>query len=475
MPPPMTAQQAQVAQAQALQAAQRNPFWPGGAPPAMLAAGLPANLFGQIQAQVAAAESSTAMVGTAKLGNCIANPETNSPQAMRISVRKFGVNGAPLSVAQWTRKTVEENLDWLVKLSKRHFPNENSIILSYGDGCETLVLLDDQVGKVPSDIRSIKKIGVGVSMVDGEDTSDEAELARHGVLVPTDLIWEHLRFEQITNHKDKKEKFIFIHTSVSIYGDSVEGRRRVLNVKTGAPKNLYVGVVYAPNAIFEQQVLAKWKEQGSSGGTLVAGVENEILITFNPRELILLEKAFDNLLTNKDRKLKDGEWTPDEMNACQRIIKRSHNEFVFRGPPRKRRKKSEMPAKDETAAKAATPAPKKAAPAAKKAASPKKAAPAAKKATTAAKKAASPKKAAPAAKKATKVAEKEVDSDDEPISKLKAKAATPAKKGTKKSTGGKKTTPAKTSKVKEEPKKKGRPPKSTTSKETPKKSAKKKK
>jgi hypothetical protein len=465
------------AQAQALQAAvnagtqantQRNPFWNvqglSNGPPPMLAAGLPANFYPQMQAAAAAQENSTALVATAKLGPCKGNPEANSSLVVRSSVRKFAVNGGLLSVAQWTRKCVEENLDWLIKLAKRHFPDEKTILLAYGDGCETLVLIDDHANKMPADFRQIKKIGVGVSMANADEKSDEVMLATHGILQPSDSIWEHLRFEQVDTTGDKKDKCLFIHTSITVWTDSVEVRRRVLQVMTGVPEKPYFAVSYMPNHMFEQQVLAKWKEQGSARGQSLTGVESEpeTLVVFNPKELILLEKAFDNLMTAKDLKSDASKYTEDDKRACQRVIKRAQDEFVMRGPPRKRRKKADKAKEGESkevetkegetqegetqegetkADKKAAPAPEveKAAPAPedKTAPTPKK---------NKRKSGGSDKAKEKEAKKGSTKEEEEKkteDSDDEPISKLKPKvdAKTPSKKNRHSSGGKKSTTP----------------------------------
>jgi hypothetical protein len=355
----MTAQQLAAQQAQVIQAAvnaggqqnaaHRNPFWgaqglgAGGGMPHPMMGGLPANFYPNMQAAAAAQENNTAMVAIARLGNCSDNAEGNSPLVVRSSVRKFNVTGGLLSVAQWTRKCVEENLEWLVKLSKRHH-GINCVLLAYGDGCETMVLMDDHANKMPTDFRRILKIGVGVSMVEADFKGDESKLAKQGVLQPSDSIWEHLRFEQLDSSKDKKEKCLFIHTSVQIWSDSVEGRRRVLQLKTGAPKNPLLAKCYVPNSAFEQQVMGAWKmAQGGAAGQPFTAAEDETVISFNPKELILLEKAFDNLLTATDLKADASKYTETDAIKCQSIIKRANAEFVMIGPPRKRRKKADKP------------------------------------------------------------------------------------------------------------------------------------
>jgi len=325
----------------------RNPFWnvPGFAGgPMMGAGGLPGNFYPQMASFAAAQENAAAMVAVAKLGVSKAYPQTNSSLVVRGSVRKFNMAGALLSVAEWTRKTVEENLEWLVKLSKRHPGSDKVILLAYGDGCETLVLLDDHVNKMPENFTKIKKIGVGVTMANIESILEESKLAALGILQPSDCIWEHLRFETMASGDKKVDQCLFIHTSMTVWSDGVDGRRRVLQVATGS------GLSYKPNALFEQQVLAKWKGHGPTlpmSVSAIAGAseqeeeENVTVITFNPKELLLLEKAFDNRMTSRDLKTNVHKFTDEDKKACQLVIHRAQKEFVMRGPPRKRKKKSE--------------------------------------------------------------------------------------------------------------------------------------
>mmetsp|Transcript_55091 Transcript_55091/g.154627 ORF Transcript_55091/g.154627 Transcript_55091/m.154627 type:complete len:486 (-) Transcript_55091:131-1588(-) len=459
----------QQAQAQAQAAAQallaggtaqagnaRNPFWNmaglGGGPPPMLGGGLqgglPANFYPQMVAFAAAQENATAMVAVAKLGPSKASPATNSSLVVRGSVRKFNMNGVPFSVAEWTRKTVEENLEWLVKLSKRHSGGDKAILLAYGDGCETLVLLDQHVNKMPADFGKIKKVGVGVTMANIDSTLDESKLANQGVLQPGDSIWEHLRFETLGDKK--AEKCLFIHTNVTVWGEGVDGRKRVLQVTTGA------GLSYKPNALFEQQALLKWKGQAPVIPPMaVVGasqqsdeeVENVTVIAFNPKELMLLEKAFDNRLTNRDTKTNVAKYTEEDKKAAQLVIQRAHNEFVMRGPSRKRKKKIDDPKDDSKKSKPEGTKPK-AEPAKTKEP---KASPAKKPKSSEQK----PVKATPA--KNIKKTKKD-DDDDEPISKMVKKAEkAPAKKPAaprRSSTGTSKET-----KTKDAPKKetRGRP------------------
>eukprot|EP00934_Nitzschia_sp_Nitz4_P001028 Nitzschia sp. Nitz4//scaffold64_size103689//34958//36412//NITZ4_004430-RA/size103689-processed-gene-0.75-mRNA-1//1//CDS//3329556112//1028//frame0 len=424
---------------------QRPPFWnvgmQGGAPP-MLAAGLPANFYPQMAAFAAAQENATAMIAVSKLGTSKMNPNTNSTLVLRSSVRKFNASGAPLSVAQWTRQTVEENLEWLVKLTKRHSEGHKAILLAYGDGCETLVLLDEQINKLPSDFNKLKKVCIGCSMTNADSTLDEGQLAKQGVLQPVDSLWEHLRFETLGASEKKVEKCLFIHTHISIYTGSMEGRRRVLQVKTGT------GLSYQPNPLFEQQVLSAWAGQTVGATPTAVGVvapaedeepENETVITFNPKELLLLEKAFDNRLTNRDLKAHSNKFTDEDRIAAQYVIKRAQAEFVMRGPPRKRRKKDETKPETEEKVeekKEVTPeAPKEVKKAEKK--------PVKKESKKDEEKKAETPKAPPKAKaktpaktpKSTRKSKEADEDDDEPISKMVKKEKSPAKKGRRQSSG----------------------------------------
>lgn len=317
--------------------------------------------FPSMQAAAVAQMNATAMVATAKLANSKDNKETNSALVVRSSVPKFNVAGGLYTVSQWARKCVEDNLEWIVKLTRRHNPEGKAVMLAYGDGCQTLVLLDGAMNQMPPDLNAVQKIGIGVSAAVIDDKSDEKKMAAAGVLQPTDSIWDHLRYEQVDTSKDKVEKIMFIHTCMTNYGDGIDGRRRVLQVKTGAPQQPYSAIAYVPNVVFEQQVLARWKGSGSvvpnmaamnmamansflvppmGGGNMMAHPfsgsaaaatappkEAETVITFNPKELILLEKAYDNKLTKRDMKAKADKWSDGEKKKCQKIIKRANNEF----------------------------------------------------------------------------------------------------------------------------------------------------
>lgn len=424
--------------------------------------GLPANLYPQMMAFAAAQENATAMVAVAKLAPSKANASTNSALVVRGSVRKFSnpMNGILLSVAEWTRKTVEENLEWLVKISKRHSGGDKVVLLAYGDGCETLVLMDDQINKMPANFSKIKKVGVGATMTNIDSTVDETKLAALGVLQPSDSIWEHLRFETMTPGDKKLEKCLFIHTNVTVWSEGLDGRRRVLQVTTGS------GLRYKPNALFEQEVLNNWRGKGPAAAIPrpVAGpkhdeepAENETLITFNPKELLLLEKAFDNRMTNRDRKTNVSKFTEEDRKAAQLVIQRAQKEFVMRGPSRKRKKKSETPSEEVKKPKVTEEVkrPNVSEEVKKPKVSEQVKKPKAVKAEAKENKASPAKKPKPTESKPAKTtptkAMKKDDDDDEPISKMVKKAEkTPAKKARRSSTTGS-TKDAKPQEPKSEP------------------------
>jgi hypothetical protein len=451
------------------------------------------------------------MIAVAKLANNKGKKDTNSTLVVRNSVPRFNVAGGLYSVAQWARKCVEDNLEWIVKLVRRHHPKEQVVMLAYGDGCQTIVLLDDAINKMPEDIENLPKVSIGVSSAPKDAKDDETKMAKDGVLQPTDSVWDHLRSEQADTSQDKKEKILFIHTSMTLYGEAVDGRRRVLQVKTLAPKKPLEAVQYVPNPIFEQQVLAKWKGMASgmtpdqiqrlslammqgmmmpnpamgmaaaaahAAATTQVEEEEGTLITFNPKELILLEKAFDNKLTNRDLKSKADKWSEDDKKNCQLVIKRANDEFKW-VVVRKRKTASDDDAPAAKKKKEDTAADGDKKPAAKKPAAEKKAIPAKDKET----KKTPSKKATPKKSPAKKIKKEETaaatDSDDEPISKLKEKkeakkketaaapasrrkskgssaSTTPAKKSTPSTKKPTRATPAKkeTPKNKEVPKKK---------------------
>merc|ERR1712238_544662 len=62
------------------------------------------------------------------------------------------------------------------------------------------------------------------------------------------------------------------------------------------------------------------------------GDGDEFIITFNPKEILLLEKAFDGKLTTRDMKSKADKWEEKDQFKCQATIKRLQNEFTYVDP-----------------------------------------------------------------------------------------------------------------------------------------------
>lgn len=454
------------AQAQAFQAAvnagqgaanNRNMWNMQGFPPPMLG-GIPPNFFPHFQAAAQAQqEAATAMVGTAKLGTSNKVPTSNSKFVVRSSVRKFDASGALVSVGMWSRKVVEDNLEWLVKIARRHNPTENAIILCFGDGCETLVLMDGQINQLPKDFSKIKKIGVGVSVALADSKADETALANAGVLQAQDSVWEHLSFQNADAAKTKKEKAMFIHTSHTVWSTAIDGRRKVVQAKTKGPSEPHMAVCYASNAPFEQKALSSWVVASGGNAPAIAmaptatskavtaatvavaaaptssAPTTETLIGFNPKQLMLLEKAFDNALTPRDLKTDVKKSNAEDKKKCQTVLRRARDEIVT--TTKKRRKKNAA-----TPAAPAAPVPPPA--------------PVAKKPEEKPKEKESPKKASKTPKKEEEPAAEDEDSDDEPISAIKKKPAAPKRASKAKSPAKpKKVEPKKAEPKKTEPKK----------------------
>jgi len=306
-----------------------------------------------------------AMVTTAKLALPKKNKSSLSNLAVRSTVPRQNVAGGIYSVAQWARKCVEDNIEFLVKLTRRNNPKEQVAMLAYGDGCQTLILLDEAVNKIPGDISKVKKISIGVSAAPIDDKSDEIKMAStFGVLTPTDCLWDHLRYEQSNISKDNPEHIMFLHTTMKVYGEGIDGRRRVLQVKTEASKSPYEATEYISNPEFEQAVLARWTGHlvpqavlykppaiamnAAAAAAYVAATtpddddkeekddQDEFVITFNPKEILLLEKAFDENLTSRDLKSKAYKWEEKDTLKCQETIKRLQNEFTLVDPQKKK-------------------------------------------------------------------------------------------------------------------------------------------
>ena len=331
-------------------------------------------IMGNFQQQQA---ENMAMVTTAKLAIPKKNKGSTSTLAVRSTVPRYNVAGGIYSVAQWARKCVEDNLEFIVKLARRNDPKAQAVMLAYGDGCQTIVLLDDAMNKMPIDMSKIKKIDIGVSAAPIEDKTVEDKMASAGVLTPTDSLWDHLRYEQSNVTKEKQEHVMFIHTFMTVYGGGTDGRRRVLQIKTEAPKKPYVAIQYMSNPAFEQEVLAKWTGRPAQVqqaiamaanfppglmGTAAAAAyvaattpdeeddEPEFVITFNPKEILLLEKAYDDKLSTRDMKSKADKWEEKDQIKCQATIKRLQSEFIYVDPTKPTKKKGPSKKKPASAA-----------------------------------------------------------------------------------------------------------------------------
>lgn len=344
----------------------------------------------QLAAALAQMNAASSMVATAKLANSKLNDKkSNSSVVVRSSVPKLTNAGGVYTVAQWARKCVEDNLEFIVKLCRRSDPKATAVILTYGDAGETqtLVLFDDHINKSPTDMKKIPMVGVGVSSSYADDKRDETKMAAGGVLQATDSIWEHLRYDQMVlestsnaaggrsggaNKKDetssaakgKGPNVMFLHTQLvtgQFFGFGAS--RRVLQVKTEASNGKpYVASSFCPNPAFEQQVLELWAAQaggsvrpampllpigggvgvaagmsvpagpqvsGTTGANADDDDDYDTLIDFNPRELMILERAFDGRLRKQDLKQSVKKFNDKDKEECQEVIRRANSEFKY--------------------------------------------------------------------------------------------------------------------------------------------------
>mmetsp|Transcript_25791 Transcript_25791/g.61098 ORF Transcript_25791/g.61098 Transcript_25791/m.61098 type:complete len:658 (+) Transcript_25791:252-2225(+) len=462
----------------------------------------------QMMATLAQLNAASSMVATAKLANVKSkgNKDSNSTVVVRSSVPKLTNSGSLYTVAQWTRKCVEDNLEFLVKVCRRSDPKATAVMLTYGDYGETqtLVLFDGHINKSPTDLKKVPIIGVGVASSYADDKRDEAKMAAGGVIQPTDSMWEHLRYEQAASEnsndvnegssakkaKAKGPKIMFLLTQPGTgQFNGTGGSRRVLQIKTGASNGKpYVATSFSPDPVFEQQVLELWAAQtgGSArpamplvpmaaaaaagglavGATAAAGGQKkaeeddyDTLIEFNPRELMILERAFDGRLRKQDLKQSVKKFNDKDKEDCQEVIARANAEFKYvmvRGPKKKTATKKKATAESKKR-KSPPPEPQpadekdkasKPSPAKKKKAEPK-AKPSETKKGTSAKAPAKTKKEAAASSKKTTPAPKSAKKEKKEPAKSKkevaasSKKSTPAAKSTKKKDEVKKGSPAK--------------------------------
>ena len=71
-----------------------------------------------------------ALVATAKLAPSKKKSASNSNLTVRTSVPRLNVAGGTYTVAQWARKCVEDNLDFVVKIARRDDPKADLVMLA---------------------------------------------------------------------------------------------------------------------------------------------------------------------------------------------------------------------------------------------------------------------------------------------------------------------------------------------------------
>jgi hypothetical protein len=294
-------------------------------------------------------------LATVKLAQQVgADPATNGTRIVSTTIRQSNAQGEPLSVGEWSRQTIVQNSDWLVKISKRDkdiSKNGSGVVrITFGNGYDALVAIDCE--EFPKEISEINRVGVVVCVSTVDDDDDSTRLKYRGVLNPSDSIFEHLQ-ACIEGGRHEQDIRIYIHTDVNPWttlDESIE-RTEIYRVKTNRNDPFSMGRMEHMVPL-EEQLQATGKVGKLEGGmksaaknaspkktaknTLVEapkaapsaavahdtpGEESQHRFEFSPKEYILLSKAFNGKLSKHDITVNDPKFTDKEVKKAERICK----------------------------------------------------------------------------------------------------------------------------------------------------------
>jgi len=130
-----------------------------------------------------------------KLARDIRYPDANSEAVARSIVRKIDGDRFT-SAAAWAQQNVIDNPDWLLKIANRHEDirknkGKGAVILSFGEGYESLVLIGEKT-KVPARSYQVPKISITLSVATIDAENDESLMATFGFVRPSDSLFEHV-------------------------------------------------------------------------------------------------------------------------------------------------------------------------------------------------------------------------------------------------------------------------------------------
>lgn len=197
-----------------------------------------------------------------RLANSSQADHTNSTTVVRSLVKRFDLEGKLVTVAENVRKWMEEdNPEWLVQIGRRvgagyiTKDGKASFLLLYGDGYETLLLLDGI--DPPQDLSKVPTIGISASFAPAVGDMDQETAAKQGLLEPSDSLWEHVNFEF---NRQGNDRSLVIHTSSRVSMRSYDDlhRKRVIRVWTVGPHRSALGRIER-DTMLENQWKLGWR------------------------------------------------------------------------------------------------------------------------------------------------------------------------------------------------------------------------
>jgi hypothetical protein len=208
-------------------------------------------------------------LGTVKLAQQVgADPATNGTRIVSTTIRRSNPQGEPLSVGEWSRQTIVQNSNWLVKIAKRDkdlSKNGSGVVrITFGNGYDALVAIDCE--GFPQEINEINKVGIAVCVSTVDDDDDVTRLKYRGVVNPSDSIFEHLQ-ASVEGGRHEQDIRIYIHTDADPWttlDESIE-RTEIYRVKTNRNDPFSMGHM-EHMVLLEEQLQATGKVGRLEGG-----------------------------------------------------------------------------------------------------------------------------------------------------------------------------------------------------------------
>jgi hypothetical protein len=162
-------------------------------------------------------------------------PGTNSTGLISTTIRQTNAQGELLSVGEWSRQTIVQDTEWLVKIAKRdkdvRKDGSGAVRITFGNGFDALVAIDCQ--EFPQEISEMNKVGVVVCISTVDDDDDTTRLSHRGLVHPSSSIFDHLQ-ACVEGGQKEQDIRIYIHTNVSPWADVHESfeRTQIYRVET---------------------------------------------------------------------------------------------------------------------------------------------------------------------------------------------------------------------------------------------------